>query len=355
MMLDWLGETEKAQRLEDAVADVINEGKVRTYDMGGTATHSGDGRGHRGAAVGAVHRGCGDVVRTAGGPARRWQDRSWQRSSSTKSACGTACRWRSRSSRPSGKPSGSRALVDSGVDIVQLGSFVHPEKVPQMADTDALFERFARRRRAGRQSGPSLSGLVLNEQGPRARAGLRGRDVLHGCLGQRDAQPQEHRTGRSPRPRSRIIAMAQSAPSRPASGCRSRCSRPSAAASRAPVPEARVLDLVKRFLDAGAAHHQPGRHGRSRDPGPGRAAVRRDPRRSASDVECACHFHDTYGLGLANCYAALSAGVKYFESSRRGPGRLPVHGGRRRQRVHRGPGPLPAAGRQCGATSISTS
>ena len=36
MMLDWLGETEKGARLEKAVADVIKEGKVRTYDMGGS-------------------------------------------------------------------------------------------------------------------------------------------------------------------------------------------------------------------------------------------------------------------------------------------------------------------------------
>jgi isocitrate/isopropylmalate dehydrogenase len=35
MMLDWLGETEKANRLEKAVAEVINEGQVRTYDMSG--------------------------------------------------------------------------------------------------------------------------------------------------------------------------------------------------------------------------------------------------------------------------------------------------------------------------------
>ncbi len=38
MMLDWLGETEKAARLELAVAKVIEEGRVRTYDMGGTAS-----------------------------------------------------------------------------------------------------------------------------------------------------------------------------------------------------------------------------------------------------------------------------------------------------------------------------
>ncbi|HAF95940.1 MAG: 3-isopropylmalate dehydrogenase [Elusimicrobia bacterium GWC2_51_8] len=38
MMLDWLGETAKAKDIEDATARVILEGKVRTYDMGGSAT-----------------------------------------------------------------------------------------------------------------------------------------------------------------------------------------------------------------------------------------------------------------------------------------------------------------------------
>lgn len=38
MMLEWLGETEKAARLEKATAEIIAEGRVRTYDMGGNAT-----------------------------------------------------------------------------------------------------------------------------------------------------------------------------------------------------------------------------------------------------------------------------------------------------------------------------
>lgn len=38
LMLEWLGETSKAQILEGALAEVIKEGKVRTYDMGGTST-----------------------------------------------------------------------------------------------------------------------------------------------------------------------------------------------------------------------------------------------------------------------------------------------------------------------------
>lgn len=35
MMLDWLGEDERAAKIEKATAEVIKEGKVRTYDMGG--------------------------------------------------------------------------------------------------------------------------------------------------------------------------------------------------------------------------------------------------------------------------------------------------------------------------------
>jgi isocitrate/isopropylmalate dehydrogenase len=38
MMLDYLGETAKATKLEQAIAEVIAEGKVRTYDMGGKNT-----------------------------------------------------------------------------------------------------------------------------------------------------------------------------------------------------------------------------------------------------------------------------------------------------------------------------
>ncbi|MHA2307900.1 MAG: isocitrate/isopropylmalate dehydrogenase family protein [Candidatus Heimdallarchaeaceae archaeon] len=40
MMLDWLGEKEMATKVEDAIAAVIAEGKVRTYDMGGSSTTS---------------------------------------------------------------------------------------------------------------------------------------------------------------------------------------------------------------------------------------------------------------------------------------------------------------------------
>ncbi len=44
MMLDWIGEKDKALSLESAVAEVIKEGKVRTYDMKGISSTLDVGR-----------------------------------------------------------------------------------------------------------------------------------------------------------------------------------------------------------------------------------------------------------------------------------------------------------------------
>ena len=38
LMLDWLGEKEDASKLDHAIASVVKDGKVRTYDLGGSNT-----------------------------------------------------------------------------------------------------------------------------------------------------------------------------------------------------------------------------------------------------------------------------------------------------------------------------
>jgi isocitrate/isopropylmalate dehydrogenase len=38
LMLEWLGEKEKARSLENGIARVLKEGKVKTYDLGGTSS-----------------------------------------------------------------------------------------------------------------------------------------------------------------------------------------------------------------------------------------------------------------------------------------------------------------------------
>jgi hydroxymethylglutaryl-CoA lyase len=207
-----------------------------------------------------------------------------------------------------------RELIGSGVDVVQVGSFVHPEKVPQMADTDRLFAEL------GSGGGATLSALVLNERGLE-RAAACGVRML--CMGVSASETHSRKnTGMSiAEATERIVAMARRAA---AAGTRVQVSVQSAfgCGYEGPVPERRVLDIVARFIDAGltsisladtAGHAVPDQVGRLYGKlfaaGPG--------------IEAACHFHNTYGLALANCWAALEAGVTSFEASVAGLGGCP--------------------------------
>ena len=67
-------------------------------------------------------------------------------------------------------------MIASGVDAVQLGSFVSVERVPQMADTDQIFAWY----REHKPSTTLLTGLVLNEKG--LERGL-ACGVEHFCMG----------------------------------------------------------------------------------------------------------------------------------------------------------------------------
>jgi hydroxymethylglutaryl-CoA lyase len=209
-----------------------------------------------------------------------------------------------------------RALRVSGLDIVQVGSFVHPEKVPQMADTDELFRRL----RAEEGPGALLSALVLNEKG--LERGLTC-EVEMFCLGVSASETHSRKnTGMgSEEAQRRIIAMALEAVK---AGKRVQVSVQSAfgCGFEGLIPEARVLGIVQAYLDAGltsisladtAGHAHP-------------AQVKRlfaELRRRASGAQCTCHFHDTYGLGMANVFAAMEAGVTCFETSFAGLGGCP--------------------------------
>ena len=212
----------------------------------------------------------------------------------------------------------TEALLAAGVDIIQLGSFVHPGKVPQMADTDALFRHFsAPGRKASRAV---LSGLVLNEKG--LERGLAcGVEMF--CMGVSASETHSQKnTGMAVADAtSRILAMARQAA---AAGKKVQLSVQSAfgCGFEGPVPPERVLRIVEQFLNAGfrnlsladtAGHATP----------PQVEHLFGALVRLAPDAECTCHFHNTYGLGMANCCAAMDVGVKCFESSVAGLGGCP--------------------------------
>lgn len=209
-----------------------------------------------------------------------------------------------------------RALSACGLDIVQVGSFVHPAKVPQMADTDELFRRLL----ADPPPGVVLSGLVLNEKGLE-RALACGVPLI--CMGVSASETHSRRnTGMgTDEALGRILAMAQTAR---AAGRQVQVSVQSAfgCGFEGPVPASRVLAIVDRYLEAGLRQiNLADTAGHACPPQVERLfaeILRREP-----EADCACHFHNTYGLGMANIYAALRVGVTLVETSMGGLGGCP--------------------------------
>jgi hydroxymethylglutaryl-CoA lyase len=210
------------------------------------------------------------------------------------------------------------SLLRSGLDVVQLGSFVHPAKVPQMADTDRLFEHFAAP--GHKPDGVTLSGLVLNEKG--LERGLAcGVEMF--CMGVSASETHSMKNTRMSVADAtrRIVAMARSAL---AAGKRVQVSVQSAfgCGYEGPVPRSRVLAIVEAYLEAGLRSISLADTAGHASPEQVEALFGRIFALDA-EVECAGHFHNTYGLALANCYAARHAGVTSFEGSVAGLGGCP--------------------------------
>lgn len=208
-----------------------------------------------------------------------------------------------------------RALDAAGVDIIQIGSFVHKEKVPQMADSDDMFRILVAEKHKA-----VYSGLALNEKG--VERGL-ACGVQMFCLGVSASDTHSTRnTGMSTEEAlKRVVAVAREVVG---SGARVQVSVQSAfgCGFEGRIPEERVYRMIGSYLEAGltnisladtAGHAHP-------------AQVRRmfsAVHDLSSDIQCTCHFHDTYGLGMANIYAALGSGVTSFETSFAGLGGCP--------------------------------
>ncbi|MCJ7432428.1 MAG: hydroxymethylglutaryl-CoA lyase [Anaerolineales bacterium] len=209
-------------------------------------------------------------------------------------------------------------LFPSGVDIIQLGSFVNPEKMPQMADTDALFKHFSGNGK--KPNNVTLSGLVLNEKG--LERGLScGVEMF--CMGVSASETHSQKnTGMgTDEALKRITLMAKEA-SREKKRVQVSVQSAFGCGFEGPIAKEKVLSIVKTYLDAGiknisladtAGHAQPMQV----------EELYTSIHQLDASVEMACHFHNTYGLGLANCYAALKSGVTYFESAFGGLGGCP--------------------------------
>ena len=208
-----------------------------------------------------------------------------------------------------------RRMAASGLDIVQVGSFVRGDKMPQMADTDDLFRILTKESHRA-----ILSGLVLNEKGLERALKV---DVPLICMGVSASETHSRKnTGMGTEDATRrIIATALEAKK---AGRKVQVSVQSAfgCGFEGAIDETRVLGIVAAYLKAGltsisladtAGHAHPAQVRRYVE-----KVLELDPA-----AEITAHIHNTFGLGMASVYAAMEAGARAIETSFGGLGGCP--------------------------------
>lgn len=208
-----------------------------------------------------------------------------------------------------------RRLADAGIRRLEATSFVHPGKVPAMADAEAVMAGVPRDGRV------SYIGLVLNEKGL-DRAISAGCDEIAYAVVVTDTfslRNQGTTTAQGIDLWHRLAGKARQAGVRPslvvsaAFGC----------PYEGEVAVARVAEVVEACLAS-----PPARLSLADTIGVGTPAdVKERFGAIASlvgpDIQLGTHFHNTRNTGIANAYAALEAGVRSFDASLGGIGGCP--------------------------------
>lgn len=207
-----------------------------------------------------------------------------------------------------------RRAIDAGLRAIEVTSFVHPKRVPQMADAEAVISSLPKR------NDVRYIGLVLNQKGFE-----RARDAGLGEIGMAVVASDTYNQRNQGVPTSESvkawIAIAREAR---AAGMRANVMISSAFGCpfEGEVPLSRVLELVDQVM-AG----EPVELGLADSIGVGVPAQVTEMieavRERAPDVPIRCHFHNTRNTGLANAQAAIDAGVASLDASIGGIGGCP--------------------------------
>ena len=208
------------------------------------------------------------------------------------------------------------ALVGAGVQEIEVGSFVSPKLLPQMADAGQIVAH------AITHSGVTVMALVPNLKGAEAamRAGAHkitlpvSASPVHSMANVRKTQEQMVEEVRA-------IAQLRDAIA-PSVHIEAGISTAFGCTLQGLVPEDDVIALAVACVQAGADES-----GLSDTTGMANPAqVKRlfsRLRGELGDKAGAAHMHNTRGLGLANCLAAYEAGVRTFDASQAGLGGCP--------------------------------
>ncbi len=207
-----------------------------------------------------------------------------------------------------------RRAIDAGIRRMEVTSFVHPKRVPQMADAEDVIRGLPDR------DDVIYIGLVLNKKGFD-----RARDVNIDEIGMAVVASDTYNQRNQGVPTSESIKawLEMSAAAR-AAGIRANVMVSSAFGCpfEGEVPVARILEIVKQIVDG-----DPVELGIADSIGVAVPTQVTDllgaVQEIVPDLPIRCHFHNTRNTGLANAQAALEAGVASLDASIGGIGGCP--------------------------------
>jgi len=207
-----------------------------------------------------------------------------------------------------------RLLKEAKIQRIQVGSFVHPKLVPQMADTDALIRQLIC------TSDVILTGLILNDKGlERALAcGLSQVSMSVSASDTHSRKNANRSADEALTSMAALISQAKKANLKVRAGiqCAFGC------VYEGKVPEEKVLAAAQAMASAGAEEVSLADTTGMGNPRQVRSLVRRVGK-ELPRMDLSLHLHDTRGLGLANMYVGYEEGVRIFDVCAGGLGGCP--------------------------------
>jgi hydroxymethylglutaryl-CoA lyase len=209
-----------------------------------------------------------------------------------------------------------RAAWDAGQREIEVGSFVPPARLPQLADTAEIL--------AFAQSLPGLEASVLvpNLKGAQRAIEARAASMLLPL-----SASHAHSLANLRKTPDEVVAeIARVRAARDAAGSATKVevgiSTAFGCTIQGAVDAAEVVRLVQAVLDAGADRIGLADTVGFADPSMVKRLIEKVARVAGDTLDCV-HFHDTRGLGLANCFAAWEMGLRRFDASIGGIGGCP--------------------------------
>ncbi len=207
-----------------------------------------------------------------------------------------------------------RALIDAGFPVIEVGSFMHPKAVPQMADTDELF------RQIGDVPNVELRALIPNARGVQ-------RAIDCGCKKVKlnvSASRQHNLRNLNMTPEQSVAGFASCVELAKANGIAisGSISMPFASPWEGRTPVEDVDSIIEAYLAVGIDEI-------SLSDASGMAVPNQVRELCAHVLEKYpqaswwLHFHNTRGMAMANIIAAMDAGMTRFDSAFGGLGGCP--------------------------------